>query len=121
MFVLKRLSDALAENDNILAIIRGIEVNQSANADSITHPHVPTQISLFKRLLASSGVDPLKISVVEAHGTGTQAGDPTELESIRTVLSHNRSSNNPLHVTSVKANIGHAEAASRENVPRRGE
>lgn len=112
MFVLKRLSDALAENDNILAVIRGAETNQSAHAESITHPHVPTQVSLFKKLIASSGVDPSKISVIEAHGTGTQAGDPTELESIRSVFSVNRTPDNPLHVTSVKANIGHAEAAS---------
>lgn len=112
MFVLKRLSDALAENDNILAVIRGAEINQSAHAESITHPHVPTQISLFKKLIASSGVEPSRIDVIEAHGTGTQAGDPTELESIRTMFSVNRTLDNPLHVTSVKASIGHAEAAS---------
>lgn len=112
MFVLKRLSDAIAEKDNILGIIRGVETNQSAHAESITHPHVPTQTQLFKKLIASSGVHPSRINVLEAHGTGTQAGDPTELESIRSVFSVNRTSENPLHVTSVKANIGHAEAAS---------
>ncbi|KAI0685572.1 beta-ketoacyl synthase [Cytidiella melzeri] len=112
MFVLKRLSDALAENDNILGVIRGIEVNQSARADSITQPHVPTQIDLFKKLLASTSIDPKNVSVIEAHGTGTKAGDPTEIQSIRTVFAQNRSSTNPLHLTSIKANIGHAEAAS---------
>ena len=70
MFVLKRLSDALEENDRILGVIRSIEVNQSGNADSITHPHVSTQIELFQKVLASAGVDPEDISVVEAHGTG---------------------------------------------------
>ncbi|EEB95038.1 hypothetical protein MPER_06054, partial [Moniliophthora perniciosa FA553] len=44
LFVLKRLSDAVAENDNILGVIRGVEVNQSGNAHSITHPHAPTQV-----------------------------------------------------------------------------
>ncbi|OBZ65139.1 Noranthrone synthase [Grifola frondosa] len=112
LFVLKRLSDALAENDHILGVIRGIEVNQSAHAESITHPHVPTQVQLFHKLLAASGVPAQRVSVIEAHGTGTQAGDPTELESIRAVFSVGRSTANPLHVTSVKANIGHAEAAS---------
>jgi acyl transferase domain-containing protein len=71
MFVLKRLSDALAENDNILGVIRGVEVNQSAKADSITQPHVPTQADLFKKLLTSTGIDPTSVSVIEAHGTGT--------------------------------------------------
>lgn len=71
MFVLKRLSDALAENDNILGVIRGIEVNQSANAGSITHPHAATQSDLFRKLMSSTGVEPHHISVIEAHGTGT--------------------------------------------------
>lgn len=70
MFVLKRLSDAIAENDNILGVIRGVEVNHSARADSITQPHIPTQIDLFHKLLASTGVNPSDVSVVEAHGTG---------------------------------------------------
>ncbi|OJA19511.1 hypothetical protein AZE42_03211 [Rhizopogon vesiculosus] len=112
LFVLKRLSDAAAESDNILGVIRGVEVNQSGLAHSITHPHVPTQVALLKRLLQKSGVDASRVSVVEAHGTGTQAGDSSELESIRAVLCRARHSENPLHITSIKANIGHLEAAS---------
>ncbi|RDB14789.1 Non-reducing polyketide synthase terA [Hypsizygus marmoreus] len=112
IFVLKRLSDAIAENDRILGVIRGIEVNQSGLAHSITHPHPPTQAALFKRVLEKSNIDAHRVNVVEAHGTGTQAGDPSELESIRSVFALKRSSSNPLHITSVKANIGHLEAAS---------
>jgi len=112
MFVLKRLADAVAENDNILGVIRGIEVNQSGLAHSITHPHAPTKANLFHRVLETADIDAHRINVVEAHGTGTQAGDPNELESIRSVLAQNRPSNNPLHITSVKSNIGHLEAAS---------
>ncbi|KAK0194332.1 hypothetical protein F5146DRAFT_1035319 [Armillaria mellea] len=112
LFVLKRLSDAVAENDQILGVIRGVEVNQSGNAYSITRPHAPTQENLFIQTLERSGLDASRISVVEAHGTGTQAGDPIELESIRGIFAKNRKTNNPLHITSVKANIGHLEAAS---------
>ncbi|TFK52663.1 polyketide synthase [Heliocybe sulcata] len=112
LFVLKRLSDAIAEKDNILGVIRGIEVNQSGNAHSITHPHAPTQATLFHRVLAQTGIDPHRVNVVEAHGTGTQAGDPNELESIRNIFAVKRAKENPLHITSVKANIGHLEAAS---------
>lgn len=112
MFVIKRLADAVAENDNILGVIRGIELNQSGLAHSITHPHAPTQAILFKQVLSNTGIDANRINVVEAHGTGTQAGDPNELESIRSIFADNRTPSNPLHITSVKANIGHLEAAS---------
>ena len=112
LFVLKRFSDARAENDRILGIIRGVEVNQSGAACSITQPHVPTQIKLFQQLVESSGISPEDVNVVEAHGTGTQSGDVGELESIRRVFSVGRLAENPLHITSIKANIGHLEAAS---------
>ncbi|KAH9855579.1 hypothetical protein C2E23DRAFT_724085 [Lenzites betulinus] len=112
LFVLKRLDDALAENDRILGIIRGTEVNQSGNARSITQPHVPAQAALFHKLVSAAGVDPLGVSVAECHGTGTQAGDPAELEAVRQVFAVGRTDTNPLHITSIKANIGHTEAAS---------
>ena len=112
LFVLKRLSDAIAENDNIMGVIRGVEVNQSGLATSITHPHSPTQVDLLKTLLENSGICPTRVGVVEAHGTGTKAGDSCELASIRSVLSQGRTRDNPLHITSIKANIGHLEAAS---------
>jgi acyl transferase domain-containing protein len=112
MFVLKRLSDAIDDNDNILGVIRNVEVNQSCRAHSIVHPHGPTQVALLRALLANAGVTPNQISVVEAHGTGTQAGDTSELESIRKALALSRTGADPLYVTSIKANIGHLEAAS---------
>ncbi|KAJ3839646.1 putative polyketide synthase [Lentinula raphanica] len=112
LFVLKRLSDAIAENDNIYGVIRGIELNQSGLAHSITHPHTPTQVALFERVLRNAAIHPSQVNVVEAHGTGTQAGDVNELASIRQVFATGRTPQNPLYVTSVKGNIGHLEAAS---------
>ncbi|KAI1082602.1 putative polyketide synthase [Whalleya microplaca] len=112
IFVVKKLRDALAEGDRIHGVIKGIEVNQSGNAHSITHPHAPTQEQLFKRLFNNTKINPHQITVVETHGTGTQAGDPNELESLRNGLCSGRDSRNPVHFTSIKANIGHCEAAS---------
>lgn len=112
IFILKKLSDAIMENDNILGIIRGVEVNQSGLACSITHPHGPTQAALFRTLLENTGIEANRVSVVEAHGTGTRAGDPIEVESIRSVFAIKRKQENPLHIGSVKASIGHLEAAS---------
>ena len=72
LFVLKRLSDAIAENDRIHGVIRNVMINQSGNAHSITHPHSQTQVDLFQRLLQQTNVDPGSVGVIEAHGTGTQ-------------------------------------------------
>lgn len=77
LFILKRLSDAIAENDRIHGVIRDVVVNQSGNSHSITHPHSETQIDLFQQLLKKTNVDPASISVIEAHGTGTQVCIPS--------------------------------------------
>ncbi|KAI1746759.1 putative polyketide synthase [Xylaria castorea] len=112
MIVIKTMRDALAEGDRIHGIIKGIEVSQSGNAHSITHPHAPTQEQLFQKLLAKTTINPHQITVVETHGTGTQAGDPNEVASLRRVVCNSRHPQNLAHFTSIKANIGHCEAAS---------
>ena len=112
VFVLKRLSDAITENDRIHGVIKDVVVNQSGNARSITHPHSETQVMLYKNLLHRAGVQPSSISVVEAHGTGTQAGDTREIASLETVFGKYHSESHPLMVSSIKGNIGHCEAAS---------
>jgi len=112
MFVLKKLSDAVAEKDRIYGVIRGVEVNQCGTAKSITHPDADTQAKLFRSLLAKTKIDPNSIGVVEAHGTGTQAGDYAEVSSLQAVFGSTRSPNFPLLLSSIKGNIGHAEAAS---------
>ncbi|KAI0024609.1 hypothetical protein F4780DRAFT_775556 [Xylariomycetidae sp. FL0641] len=108
--VLKRLADAVADRDNILAVVKGATTNHSAEAVSITHPHAGTQERLFQSVLDKSGLRPQDIDYVELHGTGTQAGDATESRSVTNVLSRNRSS--PLYIGTVKPNLGHGEAAS---------
>ena len=74
LFVIKRLSAAILENDNIYGVIRGVELNQCGNASSITHPHAGTQAALFQKVLRNTGLDSSSIDVIEAHGTGTQVG-----------------------------------------------
>ncbi|XXH03671.1 hypothetical protein Hte_010076 [Hypoxylon texense] len=111
MVVLKKLSDAIEEGDQIYGVIRGAGINQCGTAKSITHPDKETQAALFKQLLTSSRTDPDSISVVEAHGTGTQAGDYAEVSSLTTIFG-SRPAENPLYLSSVKGHIGHAEAAS---------
>ncbi|PHH52128.1 Conidial pigment polyketide synthase alb1 [Ceratocystis fimbriata CBS 114723] len=113
--VVKRLEDAEAENDRILAVILGTSTNHSAEAVSITHPHGPTQSVLSRAILDEAGVDPLDVDYVEMHGTGTQAGDGTEMVSVTDVFApadRRRPADRPLYLGAVKSNIGHGEAAS---------
>ena len=86
LFVLKRLSDAIAENDRIHGVIKGVEINQSGLAHSITHPHPETQADLFERVLTRTNTDPNTVSVVEAHGTGTQVWFSPEASHLIVVL-----------------------------------
>ena len=110
--VLKRLSDAVADKDNILALIKGSAVNQDGASSSLTVPNGPAQQALIKKALTNAKVNPLQISYVEAHGTGTAIGDPIELESLAAVLCQERYSQDPLLVGSAKTNIGHLESAA---------
>lgn len=109
--VMKRLEDAQRDNDNILGVILGSATNHSADAVSITHPHAPTQAGLYRHVLTEAGVNPLDVGYVEMHGTGTQAGDATEMESVTSVFCHPKRTE-PLYIGSVKANVGHGEAAA---------
>ncbi|KAI8953477.1 polyketide synthase [Xylaria longipes] len=113
--IVKRLDDALADKDNILAVVLGSQTNHSADAISITHPHGPTQSVLSASILDEAGVDPHDIDYVEMHGTGTQAGDGTEMVSVTSVFApaeRHRPADRPLYLGAVKSNIGHGEAAS---------
>ncbi|HEX6270322.1 MAG TPA: amino acid adenylation domain-containing protein [Anaerolineales bacterium] len=109
--VLKRLSDALRDGDNILALIRGSAVNQDGRSNGLTAPNSLAQQDVIRQALAIAQVSPHQISYVEAHGTGTPLGDPIEVASLRAVLDGNRLADKLL-VGSVKTNIGHLEAAA---------
>jgi acyl transferase domain-containing protein len=110
VLVLKRVDDALQDNDNIISVIRGYARNHSAESTSMVHPHSKTQERLYRSLLQKTGLKPHDIHYVECHGTGTKAGDSAELESISNVFSKPGSRKKPLLVGAVKANLGHSEA-----------
>lgn len=112
MLVLKRLSDAVADNDNILAVIRGSAVNQDGRSSGLTVPNGLAQQAVIRTALKNAQVKPADISYVEAHGTGTSLGDPIEVEAIGAVLGEGRSKDQPLILGAVKTNIGHLESAS---------
>jgi acyl transferase domain-containing protein/acyl carrier protein len=110
VLVLKRLSDAQQAGDRILAIIRGSAVNHDGPSSGLTVPNVKAQETLLRDALTNAGVAPEQVGYLEAHGTGTILGDPLEMRAVAEVFESPRSE--PLRIGSVKANIGHLEAAA---------
>ena len=125
MIVLKRLSDAQADGDHILALIRGSAVNQDGPSSGLTVPNGVAQQALIRQALNNAGVKPAQVSYIEAHGTGTSLGDPIEVGALGAVFKHKRKKQDqdqdqdqdhgratPLLIGSVKTNIGHLESAA---------
>ncbi|HTN88850.1 MAG TPA: type I polyketide synthase, partial [Sorangium sp.] len=110
--VLKRLSDALAGGDPILAVIRASAVNQDGSSTGLTAPNVLSQQALIREALAAARLSPAAIGYVEAHGTGTPLGDPIETEALRETYGEPRPGGAPCFLGSVKTNMGHLEAAA---------
>lgn len=111
--VLKRLADALADGDNVLAVIRGSAVNQDGRSNVLTAPNGQAHREVVRLALKNAGVSPEQIGYIEAHGTGTMLGDPIEVEALAEAIGQRP--NNPDSVCvlgSVKTNMGHLESAA---------
>jgi acyl transferase domain-containing protein len=110
--VLKRLSDAAADGDDILALIRGSAVNHAGASGGLTIPNGLAQRAVIHEALVKAGVKAAEVGYVEVQGTGTPVGDPIEVRALAGVLSEGRSPDKPLALGSVKTNIGNLETAS---------
>ncbi|MEO8496545.1 MAG: type I polyketide synthase, partial [Planctomycetota bacterium] len=112
LVLLKRLSDAVADGDRIMALLRGSAINHDGPSNGLTAPHGPAQEALLRSALKDARVRPDEVAYVEAHGTGTSLGDPIEMNSLGAVLGDRGAHQQPLMVGSVKTNIGHLETAA---------
>lgn len=112
VIVLKRLADAKADGDRILAVIRGTAINQDGPSSALTAPNGPAQEDVIRAALARAGLKPGSIGYIEAHGTGTQLGDPLEVQALSGVFRADRDPATPLVIGSVKTNVGHLEGAA---------
>lgn len=111
LVVLKRLKDAIKDNDRIYAVIKGSSVNNDGNKKvGYSAPSVEGQALLIKKALGVSKVQPEDISYIEAHGTGTSLGDPTEIQAL--IKAFNTEERQYCGIGSVKSNIGHLDVAA---------
>lgn len=112
LVVLKRLSDAVADGDDIRAVIKGTAINSDGHSNGLTAPNPEAQVDVLRRAYADAGIDPREVDYVEAHGTGTILGDPIEVSALGEVLGAGRAAENPTLLGSAKSNIGHSESAA---------
>ncbi|KAF7953322.1 hypothetical protein EAE96_006533 [Botrytis aclada] len=110
--IIKKLSDALKNNDTIRAVIRATGSNSDGHTPGITQPSREAQIRLMEETYIKAGLDPAKTRYFEAHGTGTPLGDPIEAGAIGSVFRKYRSTTEPLYIGALKSNIGHLEGGS---------
>ncbi|MGN9785609.1 SDR family NAD(P)-dependent oxidoreductase [Nonomuraea sp. ZG12] len=105
---LRRLEDALADGDQIYAVLRGWAVNNDGGRKvGFTAPGVQGQAAVMAEALASADLTPADIDYIEAHGTGTALGDAAELAALQQVFR-----GQSLLIGSVKTNLGHLDRAA---------
>ncbi|MES1036838.1 SDR family NAD(P)-dependent oxidoreductase [Bacillus pumilus] len=108
---LKRLKDAIEDGDFIYAVVKGSATNNDgSNKVGYTAPSVSGQASVIESALEMAETEPETISYIEAHGTGTPVGDPIEIEALTRAFQTDQQGY--CRIGSVKANIGHLDAAS---------
>lgn len=116
--ILKRLSDAIADGDDIECVIRETGINQDGRTPGITMPSSESQADLIRQTYARAGLDPSsqtdRCQYFEAHGTGTKAGDPQEASAIYQAFARDRgiTDDQPLFVGSIKTVVGHTEGTA---------
>ncbi len=112
VIVLKPLAQALADSDQIYALVRATAVNQDGRTQGMSVPNAASQEANLRDALRLADLAPQSIQYVEAHGTGTPVGDPIEVAALGAVYGEGRSPDDPCVIGSIKSNLGHLEAAS---------
>ncbi|MBT2288312.1 SDR family NAD(P)-dependent oxidoreductase [Paenibacillus albidus] len=110
--LLKPLSKAIADGDNIYGIVKGSSINHGGKTNGFTVPNPTAQAALVRQAYHFAGIDPRTVSYMEAHGTGTALGDPIEIAGLTKAFGHSTQDRQFCAIGSVKSNIGHCESAA---------
>ena len=117
--LLKPLSKAVSDGDEIYATIRGTAVNYSGRGGgSLGTPDVKTHTDLVHRCYQSSGIDPRDIVYIEAQGMGSPVPDFVEINAFNKALNKLAVEKGVVLddaqclISTLKPMIGHAQAAS---------
>ena len=110
--LLKPLSQALADRDNIHAVIRATAVNHGGKTNGYTVPNPQAQAKVIRLAIEQAGLHASQISYIEAHGTGTELGDPIEVSGLSQAFAMDGVDLGRCALGSVKSNIGHLEGAA---------
>lgn len=111
--VLKRLDDALADDKNIIAVLKGGAVNNDGGAKvGFSTTSLKGQKRLLRAALKDAGISVDRYRAVETHGAGTEVGDPIEFQALQEVFEEQTAPRNYCALGAVKANIGHLENAA---------
>ena len=110
--LLKRLDKAIADHDNIHAVIRGVAVNHSGKTNGFNTPSAIGQKEVILQAYRDSGIELSTVSYIEAHGTGTPLGDSIEFRALVNAFREQTSSKGWCALGSIKGNLGHQEAAA---------
>ncbi|HZN13812.1 MAG TPA: beta-ketoacyl synthase N-terminal-like domain-containing protein, partial [Acidimicrobiales bacterium] len=112
MLVLKRLSDARRDGDEIIAVIAGSAVNHDGRSNGLLAPNPDAQAEVLRKAYKDAGINPRDVDYIEAHGTGTILGDPIEADALGRVVGKGRAADKPALLGAVKSNVGHLESAA---------
>ncbi|RAL24605.1 type I polyketide synthase [Thermoflavimicrobium daqui] len=111
--VLKRLRDAILDQDPIRAVILGSAINNDGSRKvGYTSPSVSGQAEVIAMAQEIANVEPDTITYVEAHGTATPMGDPIEVAALTQAFRERTEQVGYCTLGSVKGNIGHLDAAA---------
>ncbi|MEE8056697.1 MAG: SDR family NAD(P)-dependent oxidoreductase [Pseudomonadales bacterium] len=110
--LLKRLSEAVRDEDSIYGVIKGSAVNHGGKTNGYTVPNPNAQQRVISQALKEAQINPRTISYIEAHGTGTKLGDPIEITGLVKAFSQSTDEKQYCAIGSAKSNIGHCESAA---------